>query len=415
VPEDEFILYSIKDVGTVITGSTPSTSDKTAWVDEIPFLTPTDIDDFDYVVNPVRRVSGESSKNYHSRIVQQESVGVVCIGATIGKLARINTPTLTNQQINSIVPNLEILDRDYLFYLLILYEPYLKRLAGGSATPLLVKSDFENISLRLPSLSRQKKVSSILRDFDELIYGYSNVVDHLKNLCTSIFEYWFVQYDFPNDQGNPYSASGGELTLDEGSEISIPFGWGISKLSSHIDVVSGYSFNSKDYREDGKYGVVTIGNVKDGFLDIAKQNRIDIDLDLVPEHCLLREKDILVSLTGNVGRVAFVHEERQLLNQRVGKLDPQQNFANYAYLYLSRPEIKKRLENIANGSSQDNLSPNDLFADFTAIPPETVLVKFNQLVDPLVEQIIQIQKQINNLSKLKAFYLPLLIDGKLTW
>ena len=331
----EFKQYPIKDVGTVITGSTPTAADSSAWHGDIPFLTPTDIDGFDYVVKTERGVSGDKKKNYSSRITQDNSVGVVCIGATIGKLARINEPTLTNQQINSITPNPTLLNRDYLFYLLSLYEPYLKKLAGGSATPLLVKSDFENILLSLPSLDRQNKVGAVLSNFDDLIFQYSEVVSYLKTLSGMIFEYWFVQYDFPDSSDRPYRTNGGKMKLHQESKISAPVNWEVSKLDKYIKIVSGYAFNSSEYSTDGKFGVVTIGNVKDGFLDLTKQNRISIDLNSIPAHCFLREMDILISLTGNVGRVAFVHEENQLLNQRVGKLNPQFGFHNFAYLYLS--------------------------------------------------------------------------------
>ena len=142
--------YKLKEVADIITGITPSSDFSENWGSGCKFVTPTDIHEYDYTVKAQRLLSSASVRRQASRIIKGKGVAVVCIGATIGKLARIEEPVLTNQQINTIVPNPDLVDNEYLFYKMQLLTGYLRQLAGGSATPILVKSTFENIDLDFP-------------------------------------------------------------------------------------------------------------------------------------------------------------------------------------------------------------------------------------------------------------------------
>lgn len=405
--------YNLGDIGDIVTGTTPSTKDGKSWIGEIDFLTPTDIDLYDYDPKVSRKVNGEINTRYTSKIIRDEALAVVCIGATIGKLARINRPTLTNQQINAILPYKEIADRDFLFYYLTLYESYFRRLAGGSATPLIVKSDFEKIKIQLPDPKTQKKISKFLTKFDELIAENKTLLQDLNRLASAIYSYWFLQYDFSDSNNRAYSSNGGKLKFNAELNLEIPDDWEVSKLNKFVEIVTGYSFNSKDYKKNGIFGVVTIKNVKDEILDLSNQNYVDIDINSFPKQFMLNEGDVLISLTGNVGRVAIVHTSNQLLNQRVGKLIPNKHFRNFVYLYLIRPETKKRLINIANGSSQDNLSPGDVFNDLIPIPPTDCLEKFDMQINPIMQNILLIQNQVNSLVAFRNKLLPLILNQKI--
>jgi type I restriction enzyme S subunit len=124
-------------------------------------------------------VSAEKLKN---RIIFQEATAVVCIGATIGKVARITKPTLTNQQINTVVPNAKLLDSKFSYYVLQTLAEHLQRIAGGSATPLLNKSRFELVELCLPPLHEQQKIANVLGAFDDLITLNDSVRNELVTL-----------------------------------------------------------------------------------------------------------------------------------------------------------------------------------------------------------------------------------------
>jgi type I restriction enzyme S subunit len=397
--------FSIGSIGQVITGTTPPTTQNHLWGGSIDFLTPSDIEGFDFNVKTERSVTRSSTDYYSPRIIENNGLAVVCI-ASVGKIARINRPTLTNQQINTIIPNAKIADRDYLFYLFTFFESYLKRFAGGSVAPLLPKSDFERIVLKLPGTEFQRESVKILLLIDEQVEDILAMVSNLRDMSSLIFEYWFLQFEFPNDDNRPYSSAGGMLETMKNFSSAVPSEWNVSNLRTILNVDSGYSFQASDYSEDGEYSLVTIRNVKDGYLDTLSQNKITLqDID-IPDYCFLKKGDVLISLTGNVGRTAMVDRDKQVLNQRVGKLRCADNYKYFAYLYLLRPEVKKRLISIANGSSQDNLSPNDVFDAHFPVPPEGVLEKFNSILDPIFQQILILQEELNVLKELKEFLKP---------
>jgi type I restriction enzyme S subunit len=210
-----------------------------------------------------------------------------------------------------------------------------------------------------------------------------------------------------------YRSSGGKFKRSDFFTSEFPEKWKVDKLHQEIKIGSGFPFNSENYSSQGRYRVITIKNVQDGYLNLDSQNRIDIDESIFPKHCLLSRGDILVSLTGNVGRVAIVDSEGHVLNQRVGVILTDSHWKNFAYLYLLLPEVRERLINIANGSSQDNLSPLDIFNDYFPIPPVELLEEFNLIVGPIINMITESQIEITKLKEIQTWALPLLMNSQL--
>jgi len=118
----------------------------------------------------------------------------------------------------------------------------------------------------------------------------------------------------------------------------------------------------------------------------------------LPSSCVLKKGDLLVSLTGNVGRSCLVDKDNLLLNQRVGIITGNSAEKRFAYLFFARPEFRKRMENLANGSSQDNLSPVDLISDLQVLPPSDLLVKFEELTNPIVDKILSLTSENRELK-----------------
>ncbi|MDR3168601.1 MAG: restriction endonuclease subunit S [Candidatus Peribacteria bacterium] len=157
----------------------------------------------------------------------------------------------------------------------------------------------------------------------------------------------------------------------------LPEGRRVGKIKDFVDILSGFAFKSSDFVKNGTFRLITIANVQDGAFIETTKDGLDIIPDKMPEYCKLKTSDILLSLTGNVGRICLVIGKNYLLNQRVAKLQPkvEQDFA-YVYLFFRQPAIVNLLENISSGTAQQNLSPINTANLETVIPSKEIFDKF---------------------------------------
>ena len=162
-------------------------------------------------------------------------------------------------------------------------------------------------------------------------------------------------------------------------------------------------------------GVVTIRNVQDG--DFITDCDSFIDKEAVPENmnpeCHLQDGDILLSLTGNVGRVCFVHGGEYLLNQRVAKLKPKRpEDLAFAYFFFRQNLIQNHLINLAKGSAQPNLSPVETSNIPAIIPTKEVLDNFNNITGPSYKKLVDGRNENQKLATLRDLLLPKLMRGE---
>jgi type I restriction enzyme S subunit len=171
----DFKLVKLKEIGKIYTGKTPSTKKEEYWINgKVPFVTPGDLEKSNYVDKTERYISEKGVKEANG-LLPKNSVMVVCIGSTIGKVAMNKNGCVTNQQINSIICNSNY-DPTYVYYQILLKSKFLKSFSGVAAVPILKKSLFENFEIPVPShdnpeksLNEQTKISVILSTVDKKI------------------------------------------------------------------------------------------------------------------------------------------------------------------------------------------------------------------------------------------------------
>ncbi|MEA3499158.1 MAG: restriction endonuclease subunit S, partial [Campylobacterota bacterium] len=186
---------SLSETGKIITGKTPSKNNVNDWGTKYNFITPTDIkDDIKFIDKTNRYISDDGKDRFKNMILDEESIIVTCIGSDMGKVIMNKNIALTNQQINSIVVNNNY-DKDFIFYKLKASYRLLKRLAGsGSTMPLLNKSDFSNIKIKIPKIAEQKAIANILSSFDNKIELLKEQNKTLEITAQTIFKEWFIDF-----------------------------------------------------------------------------------------------------------------------------------------------------------------------------------------------------------------------------
>ena len=231
----------------------------------------------------------------------------------------------------------------------------------------------------LPSLSEQKKIACFLNLITKRIEIQNKIISDLKvlkkELCNKLF-----------------NSSHCDKTIE---------------IRQVADIYGGYAFNSKAYISDGKYKIVTIGNVTGDKYISGDYNRIDILPDNIQEQQILNNGDILISLTGNVGRISIVNGDNYLLNQRVAKLNIKNNLIKaYIYQYLSNSSFEKDMSNAGQGAAQKNIKNEDILSYNIRIPTsQTYLEKIDGLLSTYDKLIADEERFLLNLNLQKSFLL----------
>lgn len=297
-------------------------------------------------------------------------------------------------------PNPHIVEPAYMYYSMLSKAFFLQADAAaiGAAQRTISLSSLQNLTINLPDLPTQRRIASILSAYDDLIENNRRQIKLLEEAAQRLYREWFVELRFPGHEG---------VKVVDG----VPEGWMKGTVDNIVKLLSGYPFKSSEYVSSGKYRLITIKNVKDGEFSPDNVDYIDQLPDKVPSHCILTEGDILLSLTGNIGRVCIVNGYNYLLNQRVAKL--QTLHPAYAYCMFRSKEMLNKMTALSNGVAQQNLSPIRAEKIRILIPSSNLLSQFKNIVEPIISQIILLNNQITFACEARDRLLPELMDGEM--
>lgn len=297
-------------------------------------------------------------------------------------------------------PNPHIVEPAYMYYSMLSKPFFLQADAAaiGAAQRTISLSSLQNLTINLPDLPTQRRIASILSAYDDLIENNRRQIKLLEEAAQRLYREWFVELCFPGHEG---------VKVVDG----VPEGWMKGTVDNIVKLLSGYPFKSSEYVSSGKYRLITIKNVKDGEFSPDNVDYIDQLPDKVPSHCILTEGDILLSLTGNIGRVCIVNGYNYLLNQRVAKL--QTLHPAYAYCMFRSKEMLNKMTALSNGVAQQNLSPIRAEKIRILIPSSNLLFQFKNIVEPIISQIILLNNQITFACEARDRLLPELMDGEI--
>ncbi|MFA5683282.1 MAG: restriction endonuclease subunit S [Lysobacteraceae bacterium] len=264
----------------------------------------------------------------------------------------------------------------------------LNRFATGQAQPGLSVDVLIGVGCAVPAIeAEQQKIADCLASLDEVIAAQGHKVEALKAHKRGL-----MQQLFPREgETRP------RLRFPEFRDAPE---WVRRSLSDIARLRNGYAFKSSEYVETGPYQIVTIANVQQSGLLLESTKKIaELPSDL-QQHQILRLGDILISMTGNVGRVCRVTAESLLLNQRVGKLTPDAVYPEFFYQLLQRDEFRSAMQLKAAGGAQGNLSAGDISGYVFCLPAEPQ--EQQRIADCLSSLDTQITAETHQLAALKS-------------
>ena len=235
--------------------------------------------------------------------------------------------------------------------------------------------DIENLIIGIPTVEERNKIGSFLALIDERIQTQNKIIEHYVSLINSIID--LKIYNSNNKR---------------------------ETLKTYASLKNGYAFKSDNYNKNGKYKIVTIGNVTGDQYISDNTNNIDkIPFD-IQRHQILKKNDILVSLTGNVGRVSMVNSDNCLLNQRVGLIQINNiEFRNYIYVVLSSHIFEREMINKSQGAAQLNIGKSDV-ENYKMPKPTKTNLEISELIYKYLTK-LSIEKRILKLFQDEKKYL----------
>ena len=278
----------------------------------------------------------------------------------------------------------------------------LEAISKGTTQDNLSLDKLRKVKFKIPPLPIQRKIAAAPSAYDDLIENNNRRIAILEKMAEELYREWFVRLCFPGHE---------KVKIVKG----VPEGWEVKRISENVDFLSGYSFKSETYLPSGKHGIVTIKNVQDGFFVPECSDFIDTTPSNMKDHCLLEAGDVLMSLTGNVGRICHVIGKNYLLNQRVAKLRPKINQATqFIYYTFKNRSMIQLIENLSLGSTaQMNLSPIQLGKQKLITPNEVLLEKYETATLPLHKEIMAILQKNTLLKQSRDRLLSRLMSGKI--
>ena len=288
-------------------------------------------------------------------------------------------------------------------------QKYFENSASGSGQRYTLSLEtLESMPLLLPSLAEQKRIGKIFTSLDKKIELNHKINQNLEAMAKQLYDYWFVQFDFPNEEGKPYKSSGGKMVWNEKIKREIPIDWEILPLFDAVSVQYGFPFATEQFtEEETDVPVVRIRDILEGTTSAYSLEKAD-------ERYHLNENDVLVGMDGNF-HMNFWHDNIAYLNQRCVRLRAHSDstISSIQILHSIKPYIKAKEQN-AKGSTVGHLSDKDLKGLYLIKPLKTRVFNSRKTLDGLLALVIENKKQILSLTKQRDELLPLLMNGQVS-
>ncbi len=355
-------------------------------------------------------------------IMLQEGDILISKDGTLGKIGYVKgltTPCTVASGIfvlrNSIP---EKLNFDYLYHVLKsnIFKDFIQRNKSLGSTILhLYQRDLENFELELPSLEHQNSISRILNAIEEKIANNNKINAELESLAKTIYDYWFLQFEFPNEDGKPYKSSGGKMVWNEELKREIPEGWNYVLLQEfEKNIITGKTPSTKNKDNfGGNIPFITIGDIRNNTFITKTEITLSEQGSKSQENKYIPEGSICVTCIATTGLVGITTKKSQT-NQQINSIICQNSFNRFYLLYAIRDFFK-----FSSGAKSGNTFANMSKRDFENIqliqPEESILKQFEKKIAPILMSVKNNSVESEKLSSLRDFLLPMLMNGQITF
>ena len=315
-----------------------------------------------------------------------------------------------------IIPNSAVVDGKYLnaFMHTRYIQKYFENNASGSGQRYTLSNDtIGNIPVLLPSIDEQHTIGKVLADIDRKIELNKRINDNLEAMAKQLYDYWFVQFDFPNEEGKPYKSSGGAMVWNDKLKREIPEGWYAENICKIANILSGGT-PSKAVDEYWNNGTIPFFGPTDCNGSVFQIKTADHITQKGLEHCassLFEEGIVIITARGSIGKLVIVGTP-MAMNQSCYALQSKEG--EYEYLYFLTTQLIDCLKAKGSGSVFKSIIASDIEHSALCIATDNVVSDFCKKVKPMFEKLKANTIEIAELTKQRDELLPLLMNGQAT-
>jgi type I restriction enzyme S subunit len=354
-----------------------------------------------------------SEKEYLTKLsrftVQDKDFLISCSGMNMGAIYQLNAPFergIINQALLRIRLNNEIVDDNFFYYLFKkLISKKITSGTGSSAIPNFPGLDIiKNIEFDLPEKITQEKIGRILFTIDSKIKLNNQLNINYESFAKTLYDYWFVQFDFPNNEDKPYKSSGGKMRYSSELNREIPEGWEVRELRDIANITMGQSPIGTSYNDQGE-GIVFY----QGCTDFGSRFP-NVRLFTTKPTRYAKAGDILLSVRAPVGAMNIANEDC-CIGRGLSALNSKDNAIAYLLgVMINLKQIFDRRN--VNGTTFGSITKDDLFSIKVIKPNNVILSKFQEIIYPVFKHQNMIENESRKLSELRDWILPMLMTGQ---
>ncbi|MHA6533715.1 restriction endonuclease subunit S [Paenibacillus sp. BAC0078] len=342
------------------------------------------------IMNPKEFISEKDYDSWMVRGLPKSGDVVLTTEAPLGEVAQlINSNVALAQRIVTLRGKANVLDNGFLKYFLMssIGQSRLKERESGTTVTGIKQSELRLVEINMPDYNSQKRISKILASIDEKIELSNAIKKNLEKMSQALFKQWFVGFEFPNENGEPYKSSGGEF---EESELGlIPKGWRVGIFSELVNVKYG-----KDHKK-----------LDDGSIPVYGSGGVMRYVDKV----LYSDESVLIPRKGTLNNVIYVNEPFWSVDTMFYTVMNVPYIAKFIYFFVS----SKDLVSMNVGSAIPSMTTDILNKMPVVIPREDVLEKFDRITSALFDKIYNLIIENKKLLDIRDSLLPKLILGEI--
>lgn len=301
-------------------------------------------------------------------------------------------------------------------------KKYFEGYASGSGQRYTLTLDSINdIQIWLPDITNQKKLAQVLSDIDQKIALNTRMNAELEAMAKQLYDYWFVQFDFPNENGKPYKSSGGKMVYNSTLKREIPEGWEIKCLNHLVENYRGVSYNKEDLVSESEESTLVLrgNNIPASGQFVYDGNVAYIPKSFVSKEQELNKGDIIITMSSgskeHIGKCyMFQNDSKHTFGAFLSKFVPHSECRYFVYLCMLSDFFKAFVKTTCNGTGINNLT-NDTFNNvYFPVPTSKILEKFEAIAGCLYNKVGLCQEQNYDLTHLRDSLLPMLMNGQVT-
>lgn len=279
--------------------------------------------------------------------------------------------------------------------------------AVGSTMASMNTDILKRVKVLLPDIEVQNTIERVLSTINDKIANNTSICSDLESMAKLIYNYWFVQFDFPDENGRPYKSSGGKMEWNEELKREIPDGWEVGNLYCIADFVNGLACQRfRPIDEKHKLPVIKIGEMHNGFGADVEWARDDIS-----EKHIILDGDILFSWSATLETMIWT-KGKGVLNQHIFKVIPKNLNKYYVFQQLSSYIVNFVRMAEARKTTMGHITTDHLNQSRIAIPPKEVAEKYGLSISKAYEKLLLCSAENQNLTSLRDFLLPMLMNGQ---